>query len=284
MSNASADDSLFRGGLGAMPLHRLRRHAEQLATHLSAVASDLDRREAEFASERARRDCELRAARLWANTRIADLRELVEQLQQHATQLRLLSSQVASGQLVMVDRDQQDLNLVACEQQLKAIHLRLAYYQERSVASNPSIETNDDNDDLAKRTATLNFREQSLERDRRALAEAYRETMDIHDSAEQLLQHGNDQKRKQGGDQRNVSTVTTDQQNLRSQTQALEEAEKRLRQVYSQITTERTKTPAVKKITPPSWMQERQELIGEINRLQAALEKSTHNASSQKAA
>ena len=281
MSNSATDDSLSRNGLGAMPLHRLRRHAEQLATHLSAVASDLDRREAEFASERAGRDCELRSARLWINTRIAELRDLVEHLQQHVTQLQTLSRQATSELLVMVDRDKQDHNLVAYEQQLETIHLHLANYQERSVASNPSIETNDD---LAQRTATLNFREQSLERDRRALAEAYRETMDIHDSAERLLQHDNEQKQKKGGCQQNEPTVTTDQSDLRAQTQALEEAEKRLQKVYSQITTERAKTPALKKIMPPSWMQERQELIGEINRLQAALEKSTRDASSQKAA
>ena len=133
MSNTAADDSLSRNGLGAMPLHRLRRHAEQLATHLSAVASDLDRREAEFASERARRDCELRSARLWINTRIAELRDLVEHLQQHVTQLRILSRQATSEQLMMVDRDQQDLNLVACQQQLETIHLHLADYQGRSV-------------------------------------------------------------------------------------------------------------------------------------------------------
>ena len=264
-----------------MPLHRLRRHAEQLATHLSAVASDLDRREAEFASERARRDCELRSARLWINTRIGELRDLIEHLQQHVTQLRILSRQATSEQLMMVDRDQQDLNLVACQQQLETIHLHLADYQGRSVEIKASIEINDD---LAQRTATLNFREQSLERDRRALAEAYQETMDIHDSAERLLQHDSEQKQKKGGCQQNEPTVTTDQRDLRAQTQALEEAEKRLQKVYSQITTERAKTPAVKKIMPPSWMRERQELIGEINRLQAALEKSTRDASSQKAA
>ena len=281
MSNSATDDSLSRNGLGAMPLHRLRRHAEQLATHLSAVASDLDRREAEFASERAGRDCELRSARLWINTRIAELRDLVEHLQQHVTQLQILSRQATSEQLVMFDRDKQDRNLVACEQQLETIRLHLADYQGRSLEINASIETNDD---LAQRTATLNFREQSLERDRRALAEAYQETINIHDSAERLLQHDSEQKQKKNGYQQNESTVATDQSDLRAQTQALEEAEKRLRKVYSQITTERTKTPAVKKIMPPSWMQERQELIGEINRLQAALEKLTRDATSQKAA
>ena len=79
MEKTHAVESLHLDGLGAMPLHRLRRHAEQLATHLSAIATDLDRREAELAAERFRQDAMQRSVRLWIDTRVGQMHEVVMQ-------------------------------------------------------------------------------------------------------------------------------------------------------------------------------------------------------------
>jgi hypothetical protein len=281
MSHTHTDDSLHRHGLGAMPLHRLRRHAEQLATHLAAVSSDLDRREAELAAERSQRDCELRSARLWINTRMVDLRDLVEQLQQHVTQIRILSRQTAAGQSATVDHDKQDLRLVVYEQKLKKIDLHLEDYQQRSVEMNDSSELPDD---LAQRNAALDLRENALETDRRKLADAYHETINICDAAEQLIQDSTVQKHRGQSRQVGDRPMTSDALQLQIGIRALEEAEQRLQQVYSEITNERAKATKLKKISPPSWVQEREELIDEIHRLQAMLDKSAEDVSSKKAA
>ena len=278
MSQTQADDSLGRGGSDAVPLRRLRRHAEQLATYLSAVGSDLDRREAEVAAEQSRRDCELRAARLWMTTRIVNLRDLVERLQNQVARVRHLAT---SGQQAIVSGNKQDLDLVSIEQQLKTLELHLEHYQSRSLEVNEPSEVHCD---WAQRTAALDFRERTLESARRELAAAYHETRDIRDSAELLLQHTAAQDKKPNFN--NTASVATprEQQPLRVHTLALEEAEKRLRQVYAQITEERKKVADLKKMTSSTWTKEKQDLIREIHRLQAALEKSEYDSSSQKAA
>ena len=281
MSQSQADDLLSRGGSDAIPLRRLRRHAEQLATHLSAVGSDLDRREAEVAAEQSRRDCELRAARLWMTTRIVNLNDLVERLQNQVAEVRHLARRITPDQQAIVSGEKQDLDLVSIEQQLKTLELHLEHYQSRSLEVNEPSEVHCD---LAQRTAALDFRERTLESARRELAAAYHETRDIRDSAELLLQHTAAQDKKPNFD--NTASVATprEQQPLRVHTLALEEAETRLRQVYVHITEERGKIANLKKVPSPTWAKERQDLIREIHRLQAALEKSKHDASSQKAA
>ena len=281
MSQSQADDLLSGGGLDAVPLRRLRRHAEQLATHLSAVGSDLDRREAEVAAEQSRRDCELRAARLWMTTRIVNLRNLVERLQNQVSQVRHLAQQVIPDQQEIVSGNKQDLDLVAIEQQLKTLELHLEHYQGHSMEVG---EPNEVHCDLAQRTAALDFRERTLESAHRELAAAYHETRDIRDSAELLLQHANAQDKKATFDKTACVATPRDQQPLRVHTRAFEEAEKRLRQVYVHITEEQKKIVDLKKVTSPTWAKERQDLICEIHRLQAALEKSEYDASSQKAA
>jgi hypothetical protein len=278
MSQTQADDSLGRGGSDAVPLRRLRRHAEQLATYLSAVGSDLDRREAEVAAEQSRRDCELRAARLWMTTRIVNLRDLVERLQNQVAQVRHL---VTSGQQAIVSGNKQDLDLVSIEQQLKTLELHLEHYQGHSMEVGESSEINCD---LPQRTAALDFRERTLESAHRELAAAYHEMLDIRDSAELLLQHTAEQDKKQNFDKTAYVATLREQQSLRVHALALEEAEKRLRQVYAQITEERKKVADLKKMTSSTWTKEKQDLIREIHRLQAALEKSEYDSSSQKAA
>lgn len=278
MSQTQADDSLGRGGSDAVPLRRLRRHAEQLATYLSAVGSDLDRREAEVAAEQSRRDCELRAARLWMTTRIVNLRDLVERLQNQVAQVRHL---VTSGQQAIVSGNKQDLDLVSIEQQLKTLELHLEHYQGHSMEVGESSEINCD---LPQRTAALDFRERTLESAHRELAAAYHEMLDIRDSAELLLQHTAEQDKKQNFDKTAYVATLREQQSLRVHALALEEAEKRLRQVYAQITEERKKVANLKKMTSSTWTKEKQDLIREIHRLQAALEKSEYDSSSQKAA
>jgi hypothetical protein len=278
MSQTQADDSLGRGGLDAVPLHRLRRHAEQLATYLSAVGSDLDRREAEVAAEQSRRDCEFRAARLWMTTRIVNLRDLVERLQNQVARVRHL---VTSGQQAIVSGNKQDLDLVSIEQQLKTLELHLEHYQGHSMEVGESSEINCD---LPQRTAALDFRERTLESAHRELAAAYHETLDIRDSVELLLQHTAEQDKKPNFDKTAYVATLREQQSLRVHALALEEAEKRLRQVYTQITEERKKVADLKKMTSSTWTKEKQDLIREIHRLQAALEKSEYDSSSQKAA
>ena len=186
MEKPHAVDSSHPDGLGAMPLHRLRRHAEQLATHLSAVATDLDRREAELAAERVRRDDDLRSARLWIDARIGQLQEVVAQLQQQVDQLQSLSGQTSLGQPAAVVADRQDHALGVCAHELKTLGQRLSFYEASVRETHPH---RDAKDSLAQRSAVLDSREQSLQRDQRALAEAYQETMEIHDAAERLL-HG----------------------------------------------------------------------------------------------
>ena len=278
MSQTQADDSLGRGGSDAVPLRRLRRHAEQLATYLSAVGSDLDRREAEVAAEQSRRDCELRAARLWMTTRIVNLRDLVERLQNQVARVRHLAT---SGQQAIVSGNKQDLDLVSIEQQLKTLELHLEHYQGHSMEVGESSEINCD---LPQRTATLDFRERTLESAHRELAAAYHETLDIRDSVELLLQHTAEQDKKPNFDKTAYVATLREQQSLRVHALALEEAEKRLRQVYAQITEERKKVADLKKMTSSTWTKETQDLIREIHRLQAALEKSAYDSSSQKAA
>ena len=278
MSQTQADDSLGRGGSDAVPLRRLRRHAEQLATYLSAVGSDLDRREAEVAAEQSQRDCELRAARLWMTTRIVNLRDLVERLQNQVARVRHL---VTSGQQAIVSGNKQDLDLVSIEQQLKTLELHLEHYQGHSMEVGESSEINCD---LPQRTAALDFRERTLESAHRELAAAYHETLDIRDSVELLLQHTAEQDKKPHFDKTAYVATLREQQSLRVHALALEEAEKRLRQVYAQITEERKKVADLKKMTSSTWTKEKLDLIREIHRLQAALEKSAYDSSSQKAA
>ena len=145
-------------------------------------------------------------------------------------------------------------------------------------------ESSEINCDLPQRTAALDFRERTLESAHRELAAAYHETLDIRDSAELLLQHTAEQDKKPNFDKTAYVATLREQQSLRIHALALEEAEKRLRQVYAQITEERKKVADLKKMTSSTWTKEKQDLIREIHRLQAALEKSEYDSSSQKAA
>ena len=279
MEKPHAVDSSHPDGLGAMPLHRLRRHAEQLATHLSAVATDLDRREAGLAAERVQRDDELRCARLWIDARIGQLQEVVAQLQQQVDQLQSLSRETSVGQPATVVADHQDHALGVCAHELKTLGQRLSFY-EASIRENHPHRDADAKDSLARRSAALDSREQSLQRDQRALAEAYQETMEIHDAAERLL-HGSS--RYQPFD-KNEEIVSKNSSPLGAQTQALKEAEHRLRKLYTQMNAEQHRSPRVKKMEPPSWVHERQALVSEINRLQAQLDKAIPNTAPRNAA
>ena len=277
MEKTHAVESLHLDGLGAMPLHRLRRHAEQLATHLSAIATDLDRREAELAAERFRQDAMQRSVRLWIDTRVGQMHEVVMQLQQQAADLQTLARQVVSGQPSPAAEEQLDQALATCSHQLITLDKQLLGYEPVRVQPNPQ---SDSGRTLSGRSAALDLRERSLKREQIALAEAYQETMEIRDSAETLLHDAVSQKSTaawQGESSRDAAL-------LHAQTQALQEAEQRLRMLYSEVTADQSKTRSVRKMETPSWVHERQALVGEIDRLQAELEKYSPDATSRNAA
>ena len=277
MEKPHAVDSSHKDGLGAMPLHRLRRHAEQLATHLSAVATDLDRREATLDAERIQRDAELRSARLWIDARVGQLQEVVAQLQQHVDHIQSLSRQASIGESVGVIADQLDHALRISAHELKTLAQRLSVYEASMRDPHPH---QDAEDSLARRSAALDSREQSLQRDQRALTEAYQETMEIHDATERLLRVSS----RQHPTDKQEPNVSQSLAPLDAQMQKLKEAEQRLRKLYTQMTTEQHKSPRVKKMEPPSWVHERQALVSEINRLQAQLDKSVPSAAPRNAA
>ena len=277
MEKPHAVDSSHPDGLGAMPLHRLRRHAEQLATHLSAVAVDLDRREATLDAERIQRDAELRSARLWIDARVGQLQEVVAQLQQQVDHIQSLYRQASIGESAGVTADQLDHALGICAHELKTLDQRISVYEASMRDPHPH---QDAKDSLARRSAALDSREQALQRDQLALAEAYQETMEIRDAAERLLR---DSSRHHPTDD-HEKTVSKNQTPLGTQTQALKEAEQRLRKLYTQMTAEQDRTPRVKKMEPPSWVHERQALVSEINRLQAQLDKSIPGTAPRNAA
>jgi len=278
MEKPHAVDSSHPDGLGAMPLHRLRRHAEQLATHLSAVAIDLDRREATLDAERIQRDAELRSARLWIDARVGQLQEVVAQLHQQVDHIQSLSRQASIGESAGVTADQLDHALGICAHELKTLNQRLSVYEASMRDPHPLQE--DAKDSLARRSAALDSREQALQRDQLALTEAYQETMEIRDAAERLLR---DSSRHHPTDD-HEKIVSQNQTLLGTQTQALKEAEQRLRKLYTQMTAEQDRTPRVKKMEPPSWVHERQALVSEINRLQAQLDKSIPSTAPRNAA
>ena len=277
MEKPRAVNSSHIDGLGAMPLHRLRRHAEQLATHLSAVATDLDRREATLAAERVQRDAELRSARLWIDARVGQLQEVVAQLYQQLDHIQSLSRRTSIGESVGIAADQIDHALGICTHELKTLDQRLSVYEASMRDPHPHQSAEDS---LTRRSAALDSREQALQRDQRALTEAYQETMEIHDAAERLLC---DSSRQRPTDKQEAN-VSQNLASLDAQTQALKEAEQRLRKLYTQMTTEQHRSPRVRKMEPPSWVHERQALVSEINRLQAQLDKSVPGTAPRNAA
>ena len=104
--------------------------------------------------------------------------------------------------------------------------------------------------------------------------------MEIRDSAETLLHEA----LCQSSATQQQNSDLCDAAKLDAQTQALQEAEHRLRMLHTQMKAEQHKTPKLKKMDLPSWVQERQALVGEIDRLQAELEKKYAHSTSRNAA
>ena len=82
-------------------LSRVRNHAEQLATHLRSLRDDLDRREAELNSREACSESDMRALRLWIESRQQQLHEQTAELGQQTNSLR----EAADRLLANIDRE-----------------------------------------------------------------------------------------------------------------------------------------------------------------------------------
>lgn len=264
-----------------IPLRSLRLHAEQLATHFSSLSNDLDRREAEIAAEQACRERELRTMRMWVSMRVTHLQELVGRLRDQANHMQSirgsLKGKSAKHLATHAASTMGDSDLTSVEQQLQSIELHLENYPQQILAAPDSSDTGSSNtmapeaapvtsDELAERTAALDFRERTLESARRELEVAYHETKEICESAESLL-HGATENRED-----NPSTTQGARPSLVSQTRAMEKAEIKLQRMYAQVLHDRKKQAAINKaVAPPAWERERDALIEQIDQLQAAL-------------
>jgi len=304
----------------AIPLRSLRRHAEQLATHLSSLGNDLDRREAELAAEQARRDGEFRAARLWVAARVANLHDLIGQLGNQVRQMRNATSPLSSNTRT-VSSNQADLHLVSIEQQLQTLELALADYQSRvvdmgdllnTIAAEATSKTKDDSTvsssakspaekkaltgqamaidhaqqaaNLAQQTTALDFRARAIESARQELAATYQETKELHDSTEMLLHRVSEQRMQQPVQVNSFSDNSLKHHPLAVQTQVLEEAEQRLRKVHAQMIEERKELVRLKTAAPSAWEEERKKMLQQIDLLQAALHHTQQKTGARKAA
>ena len=248
----------------ATSLHSLRLHAEQLASYFSSWSADLERREAELTAEQAGREQELRGMRMWVAGQLTLFREVVEQLRDQVGRLRNGPAEPVSFANDS-DLHQIEAQLDRVEGQLKRSPHQDDSSQFCSDMQSPGHAPSDSEDLLRWREA-LETRERALECARGELEAVYRETQQIHESAEHLVRHAS-------GDRGSVfATASTPPDSLASKMQAMEEAERRLRRRYTQILEEKRKRSAAQAGTIPSAAKrESSDLMEQIDRLQSAL-------------
>ncbi|MDG2208281.1 MAG: hypothetical protein P8K78_10285 [Pirellulales bacterium] len=248
----------------AASLHSLRLHAEQLASYFSSWSADLERREAELTAEQAGREQELRGMRMWVAGQLTLFRDVVEQLRDQVGRLRNGPAEPVSFSNDS-DLHQIEAHLDRVERQLKRSPHQGDSSHRLSDTQSPG-HAPPDSEDLLRWREALETRERALECAQGELEAVYRETQQIHESAEHLVRHAS-------GDRSSVfATASTPPDSLASKMQAMEEAERRLRRRYTQILEEKTKRSAAQAGTIPSAAKrESSDLMEQIDRLQSAL-------------
>jgi hypothetical protein len=292
-----AEASGNRNEPAVINLSRVRNHAEQLATHLRSLREDLDRREAELNSREACSESDMRALRLWIESRQQQLREQTAELDQQTNSLR----EAADRLLANIDRDSlrdtssltmaelvfriqsalktTDRNLEHQRQELirqrQQIELQqaasLAFGQRANVDINArpffadETSTMDslrqmDSDCpqfqqrlqqqwkerkvvLERRAAVLDRRQAALNEFRAEIADACRETMELHNALEQVWSQRSEASIQPAVDKpQNLKLPERDvgeRKPLQRQLAELEEAENRLTQQYEKLSRER---------------------------------------------
>ena len=255
----------------ATSLHSLRLHAEQLASYFSSWSADLERREAELTAEQAGREQELRGMRMWVAGQLTLFREVVEQLRNQVGRLRNGPAEPVAYA--------NDSDLHQIESQLDRVEgqLKRGPHQGDSPhrLSDPQSPEHapPDSEDLLQWREALETRERALECARGELESVYRETQQIHESAEHLVRNASDDR------SRVFTTASTTPDSLGSKMQAMEEAERRLRRRYNQILEEKRRRSAAQAGTIPSAAaREQSDLMEQIDRLQSALNRAQTRA------
>jgi len=248
----------------ATSLHSLRLHAEQLASYFSSWNADLERREAELTVEQAGREQELRGMRMWVAGQVTLFREVVEQLRNQVGRLRN-----APADPVAYAHDS-DLHQIESELDRVEWQLKRGPHQGDSfhrLADPQSPEhVRPDSEDLLRWREALETRERALQCARGELEAVYRETQQIHESAEHLL-------RNASGDRSRVfTTASTTPDSLDAKMQAMEQAERRLQRRYNQILEEKRNRSAAQTGTIASAAaREQSDFMEQIDRLQSTL-------------
>ena len=278
--NFSVDPNHFAPNPGTMhspaeatSLHSLRLHAEQLASYFSSWSADLERRESELTAEQAGREQELRGMRMWVAGQVTLFREVVEQLRDQLGRLR----NGTADPVAYVNANDSDLHQIESQLDRVEWQLKRSPHQGDSsprLADPQSPEhARPDSEDLLQWREALETRERALERARGELEAVYRETQQIHESAEHLL-------RNASGDRSSVfTTASTTPDSLDAKMRAMEQAERRLQRRYNQILEEKENRSAAQAGTIASAAaREQSDLMEQIDQVQASLSRAQTRA------
>lgn len=104
---------------------QLQHQAAQLAGHLKQRLNELDRREAQLNARIAQLEADLRSARLWHREREHDFQQREMELCRQVEDLQARAAEVARGEEHVQTLDERSQQIIAREQELKALDLQL---------------------------------------------------------------------------------------------------------------------------------------------------------------
>ncbi len=123
----------------ALREEQLQLQAAQLAGHLKARLSEVDRREAQLNARIAQLEADLRTARLWQREREYDFQQREGELSRQIEDLQQRSAEVARGQEQVQTLDERGEQIVAREKELTALDLQLRQRRQELERQNAAL-------------------------------------------------------------------------------------------------------------------------------------------------
>jgi len=123
----------------ALREEQLQLQAAQLAGHLKARLSEVDRREAQLNARIAQLEADLRTARLWQREREYDFEQREAELCRHVEDLQHRSAEVARGQQQVQTIDERAEQIAAREAELHALDVQLRQRRQELDRQNAAL-------------------------------------------------------------------------------------------------------------------------------------------------
>ncbi|WP_425617806.1 hypothetical protein NA78x_001495 [Anatilimnocola sp. NA78] len=162
----------------ALREEQLQLQAAQLAGHLKARLSEVDRREAQLNARIGQLEADLRSARLWQREREYEFQQREGELCRQVEDLQLRSSEVALGEQQVHTLDERATQIIAREQELKALDQQLRQRRQeldRQAAAFSHAQSLWQLQQKHEETSARHEREKAQEKWDRALAEERQE-------------------------------------------------------------------------------------------------------------